>query len=80
MDYKSLMGYGKEKEKVVEKPTTSEPKVNKVLESVKEEFGLVNEVGAAPLYKKHIKLIDKHRWKEYYKDIVKLLKTLEGDK
>ena len=61
MDYKSLMGYGKEKEKVVEKTTTSEPKVNKVLESVKEEFGLVNEVGAAPLYKKHIKLIDKHR-------------------
>ena len=23
---------------------------------------------------------DKHRWKEYYKDIAKLLKTLEGDK
>ena len=23
---------------------------------------------------------DKHRWNEYYKDIVKLLKTLEGDK
>ena len=23
---------------------------------------------------------DEHRWKEYYKDIVKLLKTLEGDK
>ena len=61
MDYKSLMGYGKEKEKVVEKPTTSEPKVNKVLESVKEEFGLVNEVGAAPLYRKHIKNIDKQR-------------------
>ena len=23
---------------------------------------------------------DKHRWKEYYKDIAKLLKTIEGDK
>ena len=23
---------------------------------------------------------DKHRWNEYYKDIVRLLKTLEGDK
>jgi hypothetical protein len=23
---------------------------------------------------------DKHRWSEYYKDIVRLLKTLEGDK
>ena len=23
---------------------------------------------------------DKHRWKSYYQDIVKLLKTLEGDK
>ena len=23
---------------------------------------------------------DQHRWKEYYQDIVKLLKTIEGDK
>ena len=61
MDYKKLMGYN-EKKKVVKKKST--PKVNKVLESIKKEFGykgVLKEVGAAPLYKKHIKLIDKHR-------------------
>ena len=61
MDYKKLMGYN-EKKKVVKKKST--PKVNKVLESIKSEFGykdVLKEVGAAPLYKKHIKLIDKHR-------------------
>ena len=52
MDYKSLMGYNKKNEKVVEKTTKPEPKVNKVLESVKEEFGLVTEVGAAVEYRK----------------------------
>ena len=61
MDYKKLMGYN-EKKKVVKKKST--PKVNKIVESIKEEFGykdVLKEVGAAPLYKKHIKLIDKHR-------------------
>ena len=61
MNYKKLMGYDKKK-KVVNKKST--PKVNKVLESIKKEFGykgVLKEVGAAPLYKKHIKLIDKHR-------------------
>ena len=61
MDYKKLMGYG-DKKKIIKKE--SKPKVNEVLESIKEEFGYKNdlkEVGAAPLYKKHIKLIDKHR-------------------
>ena len=61
MDYKSLMGYGKKK-KISNKK--SELKVNEVLESIKEEFGYkddLKEVGAAPLYRKHIKLIDKSR-------------------
>ena len=61
MNYKKLMGYN-EKKKVVKKKST--PKVNKIVESIKEEFGykdVLKEVGAAPLYKKHIKLIDKHR-------------------
>ena len=41
MDYKSLMGYGKKKKKSVKE--TPEPK-NKVLESVKKEFGYpINE-------------------------------------
>ena len=55
MDYKKLMGYG-DKKKVTKK--VSKPKVNQVLESVKEEFGYVNE-GPAFEYKKHAKNIDK---------------------
>ena len=61
MDYKSLMGYGKKKKISNKKP---ELKVNEVLKSIKEEFGyeeILKEVGAAPIYKKHIKLIDKSR-------------------
>ena len=61
MDYKSLMGYGKKKEKVVEKTTKPEPKVNKVLESIQEEFGYIKEVGAAAEYRKYTKKIDKSR-------------------
>jgi hypothetical protein len=59
MDYKSLMGYNK-KEKVVKKQP--KPKVNEVLENIKEEFGYkqeLKEVSAAPQYKK------------MYKDIIK---------
>ena len=52
MDYKSLMGYGDKKKKELK------PKQNKVLKSVKEEFGYVNE-GPAFEYKKHAKNIDK---------------------
>ena len=40
MDYKSLMGYG-DKKKVTKKE--SKPKQNKILESVKKEFGPLNE-------------------------------------
>ena len=57
MDYKSLMGYGDKKKKL-------KPNKNKVLESIKEEFGyedVLKEVGAAPQYKKFVKSIDKER-------------------
>ena len=54
MDYKKLMGYG-DKKKVTKKQ--SKPKVNEVLENIKEEFD-VNE-GPAFEYKKHAKNIDK---------------------
>ena len=57
MDYKTLMGYD-------EKKKESKPKQNKVLESIKEEFGyedVLKEVGAAPQYKKFVKSIDKER-------------------
>ena len=58
MDYKYLMGYGDKKK------TESKPKQNKVLESIKDEFGYkdtLKEVGAAPQYKKFVKSIDKER-------------------
>ena len=51
MDYKTLMGYGKKKNK------ESKPKDNKVLESIKEEFNLSE--GPAYEYKKHSKKIEK---------------------
>ena len=56
MDYKSLMGYG-DKKKVTKKQ--SKPKVNRVLENIKEEFNL-NE-GPSYEYKKYAKNIDKSR-------------------
>jgi len=59
MDYKKLMGYGDTK-KVTKK--VSEPKVNEVLNSIKDEFGYkkysINE-GPSYEYKKDIKNIDK---------------------
>ena len=54
MDYKKMMGYG-DKKKVTKKQ--SKPKVNQVLENIKEEFN-INE-GPAFEYKKHAKNIDK---------------------
>ena len=54
MDYKSLMGYS-EKKKVTEEK--SEPKQNKIVEELKQEFN-INE-GPAFEYKKHAKNIDK---------------------
>ena len=58
MDYKTMMGYSDTKKK------KSKPKENKVLNSIKEEFGYkqnIKEVGAAPQYKKFVKSIDKER-------------------
>ena len=57
MDYKKMMGYD-------EKKKTPKPNENKVLNSIKEEFGYkedIKEVGAAPQYKKFVKSIDKQR-------------------
>ena len=51
MDYKTLMGYGKKKNKELK------PKDNKVLESIKDEFNLSE--GPAYEYKKHSKKIEK---------------------
>ena len=51
MDYTTLMGYGKKKNK------ESKPKENKVLESIKDEFNLSE--GPAYEYKKHSKKIEK---------------------
>ena len=54
MDYKTLMGYS-DKKKDTKKE--SKPKVNEVLENIKDEFNL-NE-GPAYEYKKHSKKIEK---------------------
>ncbi len=54
MDYKKMMGYG-DKKKITKKE--SKPKVNQVLENIKEEFN-INE-GPAFEYKKHARNIDK---------------------
>ena len=72
MDYKSLMGYSKKK-KVTKKE--SKPKVNEVLESIKEEFGLVKEVGASTEYKKITKKIEKS-YRQYLDDVDDLGKIL----
>ena len=78
MDYKSLMGYGKKKTPTKKQP---KPKVNEVLESIKEEFG-IKEVGAAVEYRPHIKKIEKlyDAYWDSVKDFQKVLdkKGLKG--
>ena len=71
MDYKSLMGYGGKNKVTKEKP---QPKTNKILESVKKEFGYINE-GPAYEYKRHIQKIDKlyDAYWDSVKDFEKLL-------
>ena len=73
MDYKKLMGYSEKKKKVVKKQP--KPKVNKVLESIREEFGLIKEVGAGPEYKPHIMKINKlyHAYWDAVQDFTDLL-------
>jgi len=67
MDYKSLMGYGDKKTK------KSKPKVNEVLENIKDEFN-INE-GPAYEYKKHSKKIDKSL-KDLQKNYLDFYETL----
>ena len=67
MDYKSLMGYGDKKTK------KSKPKVNEVLENIKDEFN-INE-GPAYEYKKHSKKIDKSL-KDLQKNFLDFYETL----
>jgi len=76
MDYKSLMGYGKKK-KVTKKK--SKPKVNKVLENIKEEFEYkqnLKEVGAGAQYRKFYKDIERQQ-QGLSKSVEKFKKYLE---
>ena len=71
MDYKKMMGYN-------EKKKTSKPNENKVLKSIKEEFGYKQDTikeGPAYEYKKDIKNIDKS-YKLYGKSILNLYDKL----
>ena len=71
MDYKKLMGYS-------EKKKTPKPKVNEVLNSIKEEFGYKQDTikeGPAYEYRKDIKTIDKS-YKLYGKSILNLYDKL----
>jgi hypothetical protein len=72
MNYKKMMGYGNKKKVTKEKP---KPKVNKILESVKEEFGYVNE-GPSYEYGKSLKAIEKteNQQAKAVNNFVKLLK------
>ena len=75
MNYKKMMGYGNKKE-VTKK--VSKPKVNEVLNSIKDEFGYkknsINE-GPSYEYKKDIKNIDKS-YKLYGKSILNFYEKL----
>ena len=71
MNYKKLMGYS-------EKKKTPKPKVNKVLNSIKEEFGYKQDTikeGPSYEYKKHSKKIDKSL-KELQKSYLDFYETL----
>ena len=74
MKYRDIIGYSKKqpKKKVVKEEP--KPKVNQVLESVKEEFGYLNE-GPAYEYSKNIKKIEKAYDRYWYevKDFQKVL-------
>ena len=68
MNYKDIIGYNKSK-KITKKE--SKPKVNKVLENIKEEFGYkqnLKEVGNASLHKKMMQNIE--NGEGYYRGIV----------
>ena len=74
MDYKSLMGYGKKKKVIKEQSKPKKTVLDGIKQELDESalaLGMqtlkdnppfqIKEVGAAPVYKKHIKSIDKHR-------------------
>ena len=68
MDYKKMMGYGKIKKQ-------PKPKVNKVLESIKSEFGFKNEEKlneTLPAFPKEWKMLEKACY-----DLEKAVKILE---
>ena len=72
-DYKHMMGYSKKKKVLKE-----EPKEPTILEDIQDEFGfttekVLNEVGAAADYRKHILQIEKS-YKKYWDDV----KDFEG--
>tara|TARA_B100000073_G_scaffold31449_1_gene23886 strand:+ start:1037 stop:1366 length:330 start_codon:yes stop_codon:yes gene_type:complete len=75
MKYRDLMGFSEKKKKVVKKQPVSKPKVNEVLNDIKEEFGYVNE-GPAYEYEKMVKSIDKLENKQA-KEVNNLVKTLQ---
>ena len=76
MDYKKVMGYGKTK--VKKKKIVKEVKRNKVLDSIKEEFGYkdeLKEVGASAQHQDMLKDINKaeenlHKYVQLYKNFL----------
>jgi len=56
MKYRDIMGYSNKQPK---KKVVKEIKKPTVVDAIKEEFGYINEVGAAPQHKKFITKIDK---------------------
>ena len=73
MKYKDSIGYNKSNKSNVKKQ--SKPKVNKVLEGIKEEFGLVKE-GPSYEYANYIKKIEKAE-KQHGKEVNNLVRLLK---
>ena len=73
MKYRDILGFSKPKKKITKKQST--PKTNKVVESIKKEFKLINEVGASAEYRPHIKKINNlyHDYWDAVKDFTDLL-------
>ena len=79
MNYKDIIGYNKSKKSGVKKTPKPELKINKVLESVKNDLGYrepIKEVGAAAEYKPYIKKIEKAENLQA-KEVNKLVKLLQ---
>ena len=78
MDYKKVMGYSTTKKKKVIKEVTK-PRVNEVLNSIKDEFGYkkksLKEVGAGYDYHKVTKQIEMS-YRKYWNDVKNLEKIM----